>query len=101
MDNASMNPELISSKKELVIQPQLVNLSGIRYDEKGNSFKGANTLGKAASNRDDQVLYLKQRLNMFLEVLDSIDPEHTDLEDIDRLIGMIDDLEMKVDQFKK
>jgi hypothetical protein len=63
--------------------------------------KGANTLGKAASNRDDQVLYLKQRLGMFLEVLDSIDPEHTDLDDIDRLIQMIDDLEMKVDQFKK
>ncbi|MGF2615065.1 SE1561 family protein [Rossellomorea aquimaris] len=58
-------------------------------------------MGKAASNKDDQVLYLKQRLNMFLEVLDSIDPENTELEDIDRLIGMIDDLEMKVDQFKK
>ncbi|MGM0845521.1 MAG: SE1561 family protein [Bacillota bacterium] len=58
-------------------------------------------MGKAASSRDDQVLYLKQRLNMFLEVLDSIDPENTELEDIDRLIGMIDDLEMKVDQFKK
>ncbi|WP_276310242.1 SE1561 family protein [Bacillus salacetis] len=58
-------------------------------------------MGKAASNRDDQVLYLKQRLNMFLEVIESIDPETTELEDIDRLIQMIDDLEMKVDQFKK
>lgn len=38
---------------------------------------------------------------MFLEVLDSIDPENTELEDIDRLIGMIDDLEMKCEQFKE
>lgn len=38
---------------------------------------------------------------MFLEVLDSIDPEDTELEDIDRLIEMIDDLEMKCEQFKK
>ena len=38
---------------------------------------------------------------MFLDVLDSIDPENTELDDIDRLIGMIDDLETKCEQFKK
>lgn len=37
---------------------------------------------------------------MFLEVLDSIEPETTDLEDIDRLIQMMDDLELKMEQFK-
>jgi hypothetical protein len=58
-------------------------------------------LGKAIEERDSQVSYLKTRLNMFLEVLDSIDPENTELEDIDRLIGMIDDLEMKCEQFKE
>ena len=36
-----------------------------------------------------------------MEVLDSIEPENTELEDIDRLIEMIDDLEVKVEQFKK
>lgn len=47
-----------------------------------------------------QVSFLKQRLNMFLETLDSINPEDTDLDDIDRLIAMVDDLEAKVQEFK-
>ena len=47
-----------------------------------------------------QVSFLKQRLNMFLEVLDAIDPEDADLEDIDRLIEMIDELESKCREFQ-
>ncbi|MGE8203071.1 SE1561 family protein [Heyndrickxia sp. NPDC080065] len=58
-------------------------------------------MGNAVHDKDSQVQYLKQRLNMFLEVLDAIDPEDTQLEDIDRLIEMIDDLEIKCEQFKK
>ncbi|WP_404431303.1 SE1561 family protein [Sutcliffiella horikoshii] len=58
-------------------------------------------MGKATDNKDSQVDYLKNRLNMFLEVVDSMDPESTDLEDIDRLIQMLDDLEGKYNQFKK
>ncbi|AST90021.1 SE1561 family protein [Sutcliffiella cohnii] len=58
-------------------------------------------MGKATHNKDDQVSYLKNRLNMFLEVIDSMDPESTEVEDIDRLIEMLDDLEVKYNQFKK
>ena len=36
---------------------------------------------------------------MFLEVLDALDPETAELEDIDRLIQMMDDLEDKMEQF--
>ena len=36
---------------------------------------------------------------MFLDVLDAIDPEDTDLEDIDRLIEMVDELESKCREF--
>ena len=50
-------------------------------------------------NKEQQVNYLKERLEIFLEVLDAIDPETTELEDIDRLIKMMDDLEEKMDQF--
>ncbi len=57
-------------------------------------------MGKQISNPEQQVSYLKDRLQMFLEVLDSIEPETTDLEDIDRLIQMMDDLELKMEQFK-
>lgn len=58
-------------------------------------------MGKATSDKDSQVSYLKTRLNMFLEVIDSMDPESTDVEDIDRLISMLDDLEGKYERFKK
>lgn len=62
--------------------------------------KGANDLGNSIQNKDNQVVFLKQRLNMFMDVLDAIEPENTELEDIDRLIEMIDDLESKVREFK-
>ncbi|WP_026561915.1 SE1561 family protein [Bacillus sp. J37] len=58
-------------------------------------------MGNAVQDKDSQLSYLKNRLNMFLEVLDSMDPESTDVDDIDRLIHMLDDLEMKQNQFKK
>ncbi|WP_413363646.1 SE1561 family protein [Lysinibacillus sp. 3P01SB] len=51
------------------------------------------------TNKEQQVTYLKERLEIFLEVLDAIDPETTEVEDIDRLIKMVDDLEEKMDQF--
>lgn len=46
-----------------------------------------------------QVTFLKQRLNMFIDVLDAIDPEDADLEDIDRLISILDDMESKCREF--
>lgn len=57
-------------------------------------------MGNAINDKDSQVIFLKQRLNMFLEVLDAIDPEETDIDDIDRLINMIDDLESKCKEFQ-
>jgi len=58
-------------------------------------------LGNAVYDKNLQLNYLKERLNMFLEVLDSMDPEMTELEDVDRLIKMMDDLEFKIQQFSK
>ena len=58
-------------------------------------------LGNAIHDKDLQLTYLKNRLNMFVEVIDSMDPESTELEDIDRLIAMLDDLEGKYERFKK
>lgn len=56
-------------------------------------------MGNKVSEKNSQVTFLKQRLNMFIEVLDAIEPENTELEDIDRLIEMIDDLESKCREF--
>lgn len=58
-------------------------------------------MGNAIHDKDLQITYLKNRLNMFVEVIDSLDPESTELEDIDRLIEMLDDLEGKYERFKK
>ncbi len=62
--------------------------------------KGENTLGSSISDKNEQVTFLKTRLNMFMDVLDAIDPEETELEDIDRLILMIDEIESKCNEFK-
>ncbi|TXK21878.1 SE1561 family protein [Bacillus amyloliquefaciens] len=58
-------------------------------------------MGNAVNSKDQQLDYLKNRLDMFMNVIDSLDPESTDVEDIDRLIGMLDDLEAKYKRFKK
>ncbi|MBS0045965.1 SE1561 family protein [Bacillus velezensis] len=58
-------------------------------------------MGNAVNSKDQQLDYLKNRLDMFMNVIDSLDPESTDVEDIDRLIGILDDLEAKYERFKK
>lgn len=58
-------------------------------------------MGNAIHNPDSQLVYLKERLNMFLEVIDTIEPENVKLEDVDRLLEMLDELELKCEQFKK
>jgi len=62
--------------------------------------KGENTLGSSITDKNEQVTFLKTRLNMFMDVLDAIDPEEAELEDIDRLIQMIDEIESKCNEFK-
>ena len=57
-------------------------------------------LGSPILDKNTQVGVLKQRLNTFLETLDAIDPVETDLDDIDKLIEMVDELEAKVQEFK-
>ena len=53
-------------------------------------------------DKDSQVRYLKESFNYFCTRIRLVlEPENTDLEDIDRLITMIDDLEDKCEQFKK
>ncbi|MGG0657315.1 SE1561 family protein [Rummeliibacillus pycnus] len=57
-------------------------------------------MSKSITDKEQQVTYLKERLQIFVEVLDAMDPETADLQDIDRLIEMMDDLEDKMEQFK-
>jgi hypothetical protein len=56
-------------------------------------------LGSPIADKNSQVDFLKQRLNMFLDLLDEIEPEETEVDDIDRLIRIIDDIESKCREF--
>ncbi|MDN4495038.1 SE1561 family protein [Ureibacillus aquaedulcis] len=56
-------------------------------------------MSNSITDKNKQVNYLKERLQIFVEVLDAIDPETADIEDIDRLIQMLDDVEDKMEQF--
>ncbi|WP_075980103.1 SE1561 family protein [Bacillus massilinigeriensis] len=56
-------------------------------------------MGSPITDKQTQVVFLKQRLNMFMEVLEAIEPENADLDDIDRLIEMIDEIESKCREF--
>lgn len=78
---------------------KVAELEKIRYDYQ-EVLKGENTLGSSINDKNEQVTFLKTRLNMFMDVLDAIDPEEAELEDIDRLIEMIDEIESKCNEFK-
>jgi hypothetical protein len=62
--------------------------------------KETTTMGNAVHNQEQQITYLKERLNMFLQVIDTMDPEEVELEDVDRLLSMLDELELKCTQFQ-
>ncbi|MDN4075223.1 MULTISPECIES: SE1561 family protein [Fictibacillus] len=57
-------------------------------------------MGKSIEDRSSQKEYIVQRVDMLLQVLDSIDAETAGVEEIDRIIGMLDDLELKCKQFR-
>lgn len=69
------------------------------FDRIDKVLKGEKSLGKPTNDKNLQVNFLKQRLNMFMDVLDAINPEETELEDIDRLISMLDEMESKCREF--
>lgn len=57
-------------------------------------------MGKLIENKNTQVVFLKQRLDMFADLLDAIDPEEADLEDIDRMIQIVEEMDAKCREFK-
>lgn len=58
-------------------------------------------MGNAVHDKKSQLEYLTNRLNLLLNVLDSIDPEEANIDDIDRLLQMLEDLQGKINQFKQ
>lgn len=62
--------------------------------------KGESCLGSPIKDNNSQVTFLKHRLNSFMDLLDAIDPEEADLEDIDRMIAIVEEMDAKCREFK-
>ncbi|MFG6147240.1 SE1561 family protein [Halobacillus sp. B23F22_1] len=58
-------------------------------------------MGKAADNREDQFRYVKNRINMLNQVVSTMDEENVDNEDYERVLEMVEKLQMKMARFKK
>jgi hypothetical protein len=57
-------------------------------------------LGGAIYDKKEQMNYLQARFEMVMNMLDAIDPEEAGVEEIDRLITMLDEIENKCKQFR-
>ena len=62
--------------------------------------KGESGLGSPIKDSGNQVVFLKHRLNAFMDLLEAIDPEEADLEDIDRMIAIVEEMDAKCREFK-
>ncbi|MFC7319445.1 SE1561 family protein [Halobacillus campisalis] len=58
-------------------------------------------MGKAADNKVDQFRYVKNRIQMLNEVVSSMDPDHMDMGDYNRVLEMIEQLQLKMTRFKQ
>ncbi|TWI54433.1 SE1561 family protein [Halalkalibacter nanhaiisediminis] len=58
-------------------------------------------MGGAIHDKKEQMKYLQNRFDMVMNVLESIDPEQAGVEEIDRLLSILDDIEMKCKQFRR
>lgn len=57
-------------------------------------------MGGAIHDKKEQMKYLQNRFDMVVTVLESIDPEEAGVEEIDRLLHMLDEIEVKCKQFR-
>jgi hypothetical protein len=67
----------------------------VTVDRKGEVF-----VGNSIDDKTTQKQYIKNRMDLLLQTLDTIDAETAVVEEIDRIISMLDDLEQKCKQFR-
>lgn len=58
-------------------------------------------MGKAAQNPSDQFHYIKNRIQMLNQVVSTMDPESVEMDDFNRVLEMIQQLQLKMERFKK
>ena len=58
-------------------------------------------MGKAAQHPSQQFHYIKNRIQMLNQVMSSMDAEDVDIDDFNRVLDMIEQLQVKMSRFKK
>ncbi|UOQ45260.1 hypothetical protein MUN89_04750 [Halobacillus salinarum] len=58
-------------------------------------------MGKASNNPGDQFHYIKNRIQMLNQVVSTMDPDQVDMNDFTRVLEMIQQLQVKMERFKK
>jgi Mn-containing catalase len=58
-------------------------------------------VGNSVHDKESQLTYIHNRMDMLVKVLDTIDAESAGVSEIDRIIEMLDDIELKCQQFRK
>ncbi|TSB45212.1 SE1561 family protein [Alkalicoccobacillus porphyridii] len=58
-------------------------------------------MGKAVHEKKDQISYLKNRLQLLLANLDSVEAESAEPEQLEHFLEMLEQLQLKANQYKK
>lgn len=58
-------------------------------------------MGKGVHDKKAQLIYIENRIELLSKVLEAIEPDSADLEEMDRIIRMLEDLQRKCLQFRK
>lgn len=57
-------------------------------------------MGRATDSKSDQVAYLKNRIRLLSYMVNALESDAAEPEDLNKLLGMLDDLEIKVRRFR-
>ncbi|MGV2621207.1 UNVERIFIED_CONTAM: SE1561 family protein [Halobacillus marinus] len=58
-------------------------------------------MGKAVQHPSEQFHYIKNRIHMLNQVVSTMEAEDVDMEDFNRVLDMIEQLQMKMTRFKQ
>lgn len=98
-----MSKKLFSNKeiKILSVNPYVKSVSPKVITLKHRKPEEALPLGKGIHDKQSQLEYISNRIKMLSNVVDTVEPDNAQIEDLDRMIEMLDDLKFKCNQFRR
>lgn len=58
-------------------------------------------MGKAVEDRQSQFRYVKNRIQLLRNTVNAMDEDQVSVEDLDRLLALLNSLELKMNRFRK